>query len=1044
MSYEIPQQLQHKEKIVFGLTFTQLAWALLFGAITLMILTGKGGITKKFILALFPATFGVLFVFFDVSTQVKRLWYFFKFREASLESAKMQSFIEISRVEDNVIYSHVDVAIMQVIPMNFSIKNTSEQEGIIFGFQRFLNSLDFPVQFIVTTHNLDMSSYLKSLEKNATNKELYDDFKIFLKNNIIKNQMRNRYFYLIIPKKSDLNIQCQVAKERLESIGLKVRRIRDEQILKDLYSFFNDIKDVRDKDRTYFIKKTVPTTIKEWVNAIILLHNKKVIESRLIIADNYPYIEDIIWILEEEVEDSVSKTSSAVYLTGPNILKDNVDYIIRNKKYCRIIAAIGYPRMVESGFLDKIISSNEDFDISIHIEPYSIETTMIMLNKELEKQRADLYAEELKKSINPSLEIKYNDTRKVLEELQKGTEKLFNVSLYINCKAKTKQELDLLTKKVEAELNSMMIVPSVPIFRQIPAYKSMIPIAKDELKIKRNITTRALSAFYPFTSPFLTVESDGIMLGLNKNKVPYIKNIFGLSNANGIILATSGAGKSYFTKLLIARQLLNNTKVIVIDPQSEYPGLVSQCKGEMVTISRTSKTIINPLDLMDHDFIEKRLALMDLFQIMFGELSEIQKAILDKAVNETYAKKDITADSYKDIKPPILSDLYAELSEMDAKASPMEKSTYRALLNRLYMYTDGVFQFLNKESKIDFKKDFVCFNIGDMPKQVKPVIMFLILDYVYMKMKQSKEKKLLVIDEAWSLLSHTEEAGYIFEIVKTCRKYNMGLLLITQDVADLVNSKAGNAILANSSYSMLLRQKPAVIDSVVKKFNLSPMERGYLLTATQGKGILILDNEHQELEVIASPKEHKIITTNPNEKKTEINTEDDRIAIQINLDLNKKLYYGKDLNPAQKNYLGNHGYAVANFTPIGKPRQEECWIKTNKTESVEHTFLVQNIKQELERFTKDIEINIAEKPDILFKNKNGEEFALEIETGINFDQRKKYLAEKFHKVKLKYKKNAVIILTTNKVKYKYEKINNNIPIMLRADVKSYIDSLFKR
>jgi len=313
-----------------------------------------------------------------------------------------------------------------------------------------------------------------------------------------------------------------------------------------------------------------------------------------------------------------------------------------------------------------------------------------------------------------------------------------------------------------------------------------------------------------------------------------------------------------------------------------------------------------------------------------------------------------------------------------------------------------------------------------------------------MKMKQSKEKKLLVVDEAWSLLGHAEEASYIFEIVKTCRKYNMGLLLITQDVADLVNSKAGTAVLANSSYSLLLRQKPAIIDSVVKKFNLSPMEKGYLLTATQGRGILILDNEHQELEVIASPQEHKIITTNPNEIIIETNIQDDRIDLQIDLDLNKGLFYGADLDQEQKNYLGNHGYGVASFMPIGKPRQEECWIKINKVESLEHTFLVQNIKQELERYTKDIQICITDKPDIVFKNKKGEDIAIEIETGISFEKRKNKLAEKFQKVKIQYKKNVVIVITDARVKYKYQNVNSNIPLLLRSDVKAYIESQFKQ
>ena len=1001
MGYEIPQQLQHKEKIIFGLTFQQLAWAVLFGGISLIILTSGGDLSTKFIIALFPAAIGVLFVFFDVSKWLGHLFYFFKFRAVSIDSPKMRRLIGVNKVEKNVIND--SIAILRITPINYSIKTPDEQESVIYGFQKFLNSLDFPVQFVVTTHGLDIDNYLNYMEHKVSNTELFEDFKVFIEERIKDNQMRNRQFYLIIPKKSDLNIQCQVAKERLEGIGLKVHRIVDSEILNNLFLFFNEI-EKENKDLT-------PKEKEE--------KEKVYIENR--------------------------KTSDGLMcIIAPLSVVDNVDSYTINNKFCRIITAIGYPRMVESGFLDKIISSNDDFDISIHIEPYSIETTMIMLNKELEKQRADLFAEELKKSINPSLEIKYHDTKKVLEDLQKGNEKLFNVSLYINCKGNSKEELDLITKKVEAELNSMMIIPSVPIFRQMQAFQSMIPIGRDELKIKRNVTTKALSAFFPFTSPFLTLEMDGVMLGLNKNKVPYIKNIFGLSNANGVILATSGSGKSYFTKLLIARQLLNNTKVLVIDPQAEYVGLVGQCKGQLVTISRTSETIINPMDLMGHDFIEKRLTLMDIFKIMFGELTEIQKSILDKAIAETYANNGITADSYKKKKPPLLSDLYKELVKMDKNASSTEKLTYRALINRLHLYAHGVFNFLNKDTNIDFKNDFVCFNIGEMPKQVQPIIMFLILDYVYMRMKADKQRKLLVIDEAWSLLGHAEEASYIFEIVKTCRKYNMGLLLITQDVADLVNSKAGHAVLANSAYSFLLRQKPAVIDSVVRTFNLSQMEKEYLLTATQGRGILILDNEHQELEVVASPKEHSIITTNPNETIKPIIVKDDRTEININVDPEKGLYYGCKLSQEEKNYLNNHGYKVGQFVPITKARQEECWIKANNKESIEHTFLVYNIRDELQKYVKDIEINIVEKPDILFKNKKGEIVAIEVETGLSIDKHKERLKEKFSNLKLEYKKNAVIVCADARIKYKYEKLVEETPIILRSEVIKYVRSQFRK
>ncbi len=987
MAYEIPQQLQHKEKIMFGLTFPQLGWAILFLSIIAWVLTRKMDLVTRITFAIFVGLIGVGFIFFDISIWFKRFMFFFSFRYASLMSPKMVQLLGITKIENDIVKTDKDIAILQITPINFNIKENTDQESIIVGFQKFLNSLDFPVQLIVTTSTLNLENYFKILKKRVHDKKMYEDFKEFMEDTIKKNNMRTRDFYLIIPKQSDLDIQCKICTDKLTGLGLKIKRLDDAELVKKIFLFFNN-DGVKRKP-------------------------------------------------QENIDNGVH------YLIAPDEILDSVDYFKVNEKFSRVVSAVGYPRNVESGFLDKIISSNDDFDISIHIEPFPIDSMMIMLNKELQKQRADLYAEELKKSINPSLEIKYHDTRKVLEDLQKGNEKLFNVSLYINCKGKTKEELDLLTKKVESELNSIMIIPQAPIFRQINAYKSMMPIGKDELKIKRNIATKALSAFFPFTSPFLTVEPTGVMLGLNKNKVPFVKDIFSLNNANGLILATSGAGKSYFTKLLISRQLLNGTKVIVIDPQTEYLGLIKQCKGELISISKDSETIINPLDLMGHEFIEKRLALMDMFKIMFGELTEIQKSILDKAITETYARKGIHADSYNHKIPPTLMDLYKVLQEMDKKASQMEKVTYRALINRLYMYTEGVFNFLDKQSCIDFKKDFVCFNIGEMPKQVKPIIMFLILDYVFMKMKSDKERKLLVIDEAWSLLGHAEEASYIFEIVKTCRKFNMGLLLITQDVADLVNSPAGHAALANTSYTLLLRQKPAIIDSIVRTFHLSQNEKEYLLTATQGKGILIMDNDHQELEVIASPKEHEQITTNADEiLKKQRKKKDDRKEINIGLDIERGLYYGKELNIEDKNYLFNHGYKAGYFVPIGKSNQVECIVKINDIESIGHTFLVQNIKQELENYTKKIRIEISKDADIIFKNKKGETIALEIETGTRYDKNRKELENKINDLNLKYKNKLYIILTDNNYKSRYQQFHKQT--MLRQDIPQFLSANFPR
>ena len=556
----------------------------------------------------------------------------------------------------------------------------------------------------------------------------------------------------------------------------------------------------------------------------------------------------------------------------------------------------------------------------MHIKPYPIEGMLIDLNRELQKQRADLFSMQIKGIINPSLEIQYKDTEKTLKDLQKGKERLFNISLYITCKANSLEELDLLTKKVESELNSIMILPSTDRLRMLQGFKSTAPLGVDELNISRNITTEPLSAFFPFTSQFLQADNEGVWLGLNRNNIPIIKDIFKLPNPNGLILAQSGGGKSYFSKLLIARYLLSGTKVMVIDPQGEYRNLIERFEGQRINLARTSKTMINPLDLMGHDYIEKRLSLMDLMKIMLGELSDVQKPFIDRALTKTYELKGIdkNPDTWQNT-PPILEDLLKVLENMEKRATRLEKTTLRSLINRLSMYVDGVFSFFNQHTNIDFNNNFVCFDIGDMPNQVKPSIMFLVLDYVYMKMKSDLKRKILLIDEAWSLLSRAEDAEYIFEIVKTCRKFNLGLLLINQEVEGLLNSKAGKSVLANSSYTLLMRQKPAVIDNICKTFHLSSSEKNHLLTANVGEGLLIMEDDHSEIKIISSPEEHELITTNADEiikevkevkpgpkiKKTQ--------NIKINVDEDKRYFRKRNLTSDDVKYLLSKGYKEAEY-----------------------------------------------------------------------------------------------------------------------------------
>ncbi|MBW3006003.1 DUF87 domain-containing protein, partial [Candidatus Woesearchaeota archaeon] len=777
----------------------------------------------------------------------------------------------------------------------------------------------------------------------------------------------------------------------------------------------------------------------------------------------------------------------------PNELLNQKDYIKINDVYNRIIYAHGYPRRVEAGFLDKIISSHGNFDISLHINPYPIETMMVNLNKELQKQKADLFSQQQKGLVNPSLEIKYKDTRKILEDLQKGHHKLFNAGLYINCKAKTLRELDLLTKKVESELNSLLIIPRVANYRMAQGWKSVAPLGIDNLKMNRNVTTEALSAFFPFTSPFLQVDESGVWLGLNKNNIPIIRDIFSLSNPNGVILAQSGGGKSYFAKLLIARYLLNGVKVMVIDPQGEYSDLVHHFNGQRVNLSMNSKSMINPLDLMGHNYTEKRLSLMDLMPVMLGDLTEPQKSFIDKAITEAYESKGIHKNKETwDKEPPVLADILEILESMEKKAITLEKTTLRSLINRLNMYVNGVFSFLNRQTDIDFKNNFVCFDIGNMPKQVKPVIMFLVLDYVYMKMRKNLDRKLLIIDEAWSLLSRAADATYIFEIVKTCRKFNLGLLLINQEVEGLLTSEAGKSVLANSAYTLLMRQKPAVINPIKNTFHLSPVEKNYLLTANVGEGILLVDDDHTEIKVVASKEEHQIITTNPDElvkqksggkkmenitpnleivsakiaqkekikpetkipkevkveTKPEIRPEPKKEVkpkrkytkrVKINVTEDKRCYKKANLIPEEIDYRLRKGYHESQQWDIETGKTETYLLKPRYNESDSHIFLIYRIADFLYKHTKKVWLFETHRPDIIFETPSGKKVAIEVETGMAMKKVPKQVKAKARKLNKEFGKNWFYVITNKDYVWKYKKLGRTYTRkQILGVVKSYL------
>jgi hypothetical protein len=691
-------------------------------------------------------------------------------------------------------------------------------------------------------------------------------------------------------------------------------------------------------------------------------------------------------------------------LIRPNRIINAPDEITVNEKMNRILMAVGYPRVVELGFLNRIVTAKGDFDVSMHIHPSPLDLIRTRLNKLLLKQKADLMAAESKGLDVPSLRVQYEDTLALLRQVEKGEEKVFDVSLYVNVKGKTKEELDLLTGRVKAELDGIGIISKQPTYQMREGLISVLPLNNDRLNMLRSLTTSALAECFPFTSSYLTAERGGVIVATSRDTgIPIIKDVFALTNPNILVAGTSGGGKSYFSKLLMSRMAMKGVKVLIVDPNGEYGGIVRALGGEEVVISRESENVINIFDLMDYPFDEKRLSLLDALVIMLGTMSSgqkninmsiPQKSLLDDAISIAYKNAGISNDkSTWKREPPVIEDLYEILDKQKKTCNSKERRlVYESLVMRLKPYVDGAYSFLNKRTRMNADANIISFNIKDLPRAVRPTMMYMILDYVYSTMRKDPNPKMVVVDEAWSLLSQVDEAPFLLEMVKTSRKFHMSLLLIVQELNDLVGSKAGKSILANTSSKYFFRQDPAVIDAVVRALNFNANERKILMSSGRGEGLMIADTEHMPIKVVASPNEDRLVNTTPGRAHMSVPMpHEGETQIDEDFDTTKGLYRAKDITEDQITILKSKGYVFIRQS-VGEGRGEYYLIRPNVPqyqESLVHLFFVKYTEQMLLRFTKKVELFQTRKPDVVFEDKDGKKVAIEVETGTTLNDRNK-------------------------------------------------------
>lgn len=554
-------------------------------------------------------------------------------------------------------------------------------------------------------------------------------------------------------------------------------------------------------------------------------------------------------------------------ILAPSAVEVKSRELILGDKVARTFFVISYPRFLNDNWFSPIINLDKVFDISIFIHPIDTAEMLKTFQKKVAEVESQIYVREQKGLVrDPQLDIAYRDLESLRDNLIQAQEKIFDVGVYITLYGSSTSELDKIESEIRSILESKLIYVKPALFQQEQGFKSVLPTCQDLLSIHTKLNTSPLSSIFPFISFDLTSDR-GILYGVNRhNNSLILFDRFSLENYNSIIFAKSGSGKSYATKLEILRTLMFDTEVIIIDPEREYEYLAEAVGGRIFNLSLNSGHHINPFDLpvaapdeSPEDVLRANIVtLVGLFRVMLGGLSPEEDAIIDRAINETYALKDITPDSdFATIEPPLMSDFELVLAGIEGSES---------LLQKITKYTKGTWSgFINKPTNVDINKKLVVFSVRDLEDELKPVAMYLVTHYIWNAVRRELRKRLLVVDEAWWMMKSDDTASFLYSLAKRGRKYYLGLCTITQDVADFLRSPYGQPILTNSSLQLLLKQSPTSIDLLQQTFNLTDEEKYLLLESGVGEGIFFAGLKHVAIKIIASYTEDQIITSDPSQ-----------------------------------------------------------------------------------------------------------------------------------------------------------------------------------
>lgn len=757
--------------------------------------------------------------------------------------------------------------ILEVSALNFGLMSEREQEATIFAYAQLLNSLTFSIQIVVSSKQKDVSDYLKLLDEQLTKtanpliKNQLDKYREFVRAIVRQGNVLDKKFYIAIPFSSlELGIAPTVFQLTKKNKGLPVPK---KDLLVKATMNLTPKRDhlVRLLSRIGLRARQLPTA--ELLQIFFEFYNRDQLETRVSSAvagaNNNP---------QDPNQKNLAEISSPQDIMAP--LKIQVDFntLRIDNTYYRTLFVSGYPRFVSANWLAPLINFDRSLNIGMFVYPVESKSTLDDLRRKIAEMEAELSTDMQRgKVVDPFTQAKLEDALSLQEQLAKGSERFFQFGLYVTITAKTVNDLDQISKQVSSTLGSLLITTTPASLQQADGFKTTLPTCIDHLLVTRNMDTTSLATTFPFTSSELT-SNEGILYGLNEhNGSLVIFDRFSLENANSVVFAKAGAGKSYMVKLEVLRSLMFGTEVIVIDPENEYKNLCEAVGGEYINFGFNAPSRINPFDLSaltqtsdENELNLKILSLHSLFKVIMGALTPTEEAILDRALVQSYKMRGITLDPVTQKKdPPLMEDLFKALTGM-------EDPIARTMADRIEKFVKGSFMgIIDQPSNVNLKNPFTVFSVRDLEDSLKPIAIFIILDYIWTKMRRDLKKRLLIVDEAWYLMRQPDSAAFLYGVAKRARKYFLGLTTITQDVEDFLNTDFGKAIVTNSSIQILMKQSPAAVDKVAQVFYLSDGEKQLLLSSEVGEGLFFAGNNHVAIRVVASPDEHKLITTKPQE-----------------------------------------------------------------------------------------------------------------------------------------------------------------------------------